>query len=43
LVRTASNLSSTKILLSNLNLKEGLYMCTVEINGQRVTKRVVIQ
>lgn len=43
LVRIASNLSSNKILLSNLNLKEGLYMCTVEINGQRVTKRVVIQ
>ena len=43
LVRTASNLSANKVLLSNLNLTEGLYMCTVEINGQRVTKRVVIQ
>ena len=43
LVRTESNLSANQVYLNNLNLKEGLYLCTVHINGQSVTKRVVIQ
>ena len=43
LVRTESNLSANQVYINNLNLKEGLYLCTVHINGQSVTKRVVIQ
>ena len=42
LVRSELNLSSSQVNLNNLNLKEGLYLCTVHIDGQRVTKRVVI-
>ena len=43
LVRSELNLSSSQVNLNNLNLKEGLYLCTVHIDGQRVTRRVVIQ
>jgi hypothetical protein len=43
LVKSTNNLTSNQVHLSHLNLKEGLYLCTVHIDGQTVTKRVVIQ
>jgi hypothetical protein len=43
LVKEEANLSSNQVSLNNLNLTEGLYLCTIEINGQSVTKRLIIR
>ncbi len=43
LVKEEANLSSNHVNLNNLNLTEGLYLCSIEINGQSVTKRLIIR
>jgi hypothetical protein len=43
LVKEEANLSSKLVNLNNLNLTEGLYLCSIEINGQSVTKRLIIR
>ena len=43
LVKEEANLSSNHVDLNNLNLTEGLYLCSIEINGQSVTKRLIIR
>jgi hypothetical protein len=43
LVKEEANLSSKLVSINNLNLTEGLYLCSIEINGQSVTKRLIIR
>lgn len=43
LVKEEANLSSNLVSINNLNLTEGLYLCSIEINGQSVTKRLIIR
>jgi hypothetical protein len=43
LVKLASDLSANQVYIENLNLKEGLYLCSVKINGQSHTKRIIIE
>ena len=43
LVKEEANLSSNHVNLNNLNLTEGLYLCSIEINGQTTTKRLIIR
>lgn len=43
LVKLASDLSANQVNIENLNLKEGLYLCSVKINGQFHTKRIIIE
>ena len=43
LVKEESNLSSNQVNLNNLNLLEGFYLCSIEVNGQMFTKRLVIR
>ena len=43
LVKEETNLSSNQVQLNILNLIEGLYLCSIEVNGQNITKRLIIQ
>lgn len=43
LVKEETNLSSNQVQLNVLNLIEGLYLCAIEVNGQIVTKRLMIK
>jgi L-asparaginase/Glu-tRNA(Gln) amidotransferase subunit D len=43
LVKEEINLSSNQVNLNNLNLLEGFYLCSIEVNGQMFTKRLVIR
>ena len=43
LVKEETNLSSNQVNLNNLNLLEGFYLCSIEVNGQMFTKRLVIR
>jgi acetyl esterase/lipase len=43
LVLAESGLSSNLVYLDNLKLKEGLYLCSIEIDGQTITKRVILR
>lgn len=43
LVKEVTKLSTQQIELSNLTLLEGFYLCTIEVNGQAITKRLVIR
>ena len=43
LVKEEVNLSSNHVNLNNLNLTEGLYLCSIEVNGQNITKRLMIK
>lgn len=42
-VRSELNLSSTMVSFSDLNLKAGLYFCSVEVDGHMFTKKVIIK
>ena len=43
LVKEEANLSSNRVDLNNLNLTEGLYLCSIVVNGQTTTKRLIIR
>jgi hypothetical protein len=43
LVKEEANLSSKLVSLNNLNLTEGLYLCSIVVNGQTTTKRLIIR
>ena len=43
LVKEEVNLSSNHVNLNNLNLTEGIYLCSIEVNGQNITKRLMIK
>ncbi|MCX6195075.1 MAG: T9SS type A sorting domain-containing protein, partial [Flavobacteriia bacterium] len=43
LVKEEANLSSNHVDLNNLNLTEGLYLCSIVVNGQTTTKRLIIR
>ncbi len=42
-VRSELNLSSNMVSFSDLNLKAGLYFCSVEVDGHMFTKKVIIK
>ena len=43
LVKEEANLSSNHVNLNNLNLTEGIYLCSIVVNGQTTTKRLIIR
>lgn len=43
LVKEEINLFSKQVQLDIVNLIEGLYLCSIEVNGQNITKRLIIQ
>ena len=43
LVKSESNISTNMVSYSNLNLKTGLYFCSVEIEGQVFNQKVIIK
>ena len=43
LVQSETNLSSNMVSYNNLNLKSGVYFCTVEIDGQMFNQKVIVR
>ena len=42
-VYSIKKIDQNSIELNNLNLKAGIYHCTVELDSQKITKKIVIQ
>jgi hypothetical protein len=42
-VYSMENVDQNSIVLNNLNLDSGIYHCTIELDSQKITKRIVIE
>ena len=42
-VYSLGEIDQNSIELNNLNLNPGMYHCTIELDSQKITKRIVIQ